>query len=601
MSDVDRTHVVADDPTVQPSGGAVAGAPLPPTPRSTRSRSGWRAVVAALATAFLLVATLGVAVFAQTGRGAEGPTFLPATAVLYAEARLDLPGDQRDQLISLLGHLPGFADPASFDTKLNEALDQVLGQANAPISWSQDVKSWFDGQLMFGLPTLPPMSDMSSSSATSAAAAQSVIFGLGVTDRAALDASLTKLLGSQSGLQTEEYGGTTITSMTNGSGTVTALAPTDTVLLFGGSVDVVKSALDVLGGTTPSLAEDADYQAAIKTVPADHLGAFYVDTAQLKDVLGPMLQAQLQSSPQLSAQAGQITAALALLPPSLTGYIRAETDHLLARIDAPVIDGAPTLAVRSTDLASKVPADSILYLETRDLGVAIKTIVNQLKPMLAAQGNDQALAQIEALLGTGLDSYLDWVGDVGISASLGTATGPSVGLVATVSDAAIGQKRIDSLLTLIRAVSATADPSPVEISSEDVNGVTVTSITLTDSATASMGSLPVEPRISIAIDDTHFYLGLGDFAKNALTQDPATSLASAPGYTKAVAATGDDAGHVYVNVASVLGFAELMMSSDQRDMFETQLKPYADALDSVMASIGQDGTSTNASLMLFLK
>ena len=257
------------------------------------------------------------------------------------------------------------------------------------------------------------------------------------------------------------------------------------------------------------------------------------------------------------------------------------------------------LAVRSTDLATKMPADSLLYLETRDLGAAIKTIVAQLKPMLTAQGNDKALSQIEALLGTGLDSYLDWVQDIGVGVSL-SAAGPSVGIVATVTDAATGQQRIDSLLTLVRAISATADPSPVEISSEDVNGVKVTSIALTE-ATGVGAGLPVEPRITVAIDDAHFYLGLGDFAKDALARDPADSLASAEGYSKALAAAGENAGVLFVDVASVLGFAELMMSSDQRDMFESQIKPYADALDVILASIGQDETSTNASLMLFVK
>jgi hypothetical protein len=36
-------------------------------------------------------------------------------------------------------------------------------------------------------------------------------------------------------------------------------------------------------------------------------------------------------------------------------------------------------------------------------------------------------------------------------------------------------------------------------------------------------------------------------------------------------------------------------------MFDSQIKPYADALDFVVASIDQDAASSSASLMLFVK
>ena len=136
MSDVDRTPLSADGPSKLTFAalGADANSPTRPTAGSGPS-SGWRAVVAGLITAIMLVVTLGVAVFAQTGRAADGPTFLSPTTFLYAELRLDLPGDQRAQLMSFLGHLPGFADPAAFDAKLDEAIDHMLfGGPGSPIS-----------------------------------------------------------------------------------------------------------------------------------------------------------------------------------------------------------------------------------------------------------------------------------------------------------------------------------------------------------------------------------------------------------------------------------------------------------------------------------
>lgn len=599
MSDVDRTPMSADGPSKQSSASPRMDATTPDrTTRMNRPAGALRAVVAGLITAIMLVAMLGVAVFAQTGKAAEGPTFLPADSVLYAELRLDLPGDQREQLMAFLGHLPGFADSASFDTKLDETIDQMLGGSDSPISWTEDIKPWFGGQVMLGLTALPPM-DMTGSASAMAQTAP-VVVGLSATDGAALDTAVAKLLASMGdSVTTEEYAGETISIVDNGD-TPTVLAPTDSVLLISNDIDQLKASLDTLAGTTPSLAADEGYQAAIATLPADRLGAFYLDSAQLKDTLGPLLEQQLQAQPELAANAAQVEAALALLPPSVTGLIRVDADHLTFQLAAPVVEGAPTLSVRSTDLATKMPADSLLYLETRDLGTGIKTLVAQLKPMLAAQGSDQALAQIEALLGTGLEDYLDWVQDIAVSASFGAGS-PSVGLVATVTDEAVGQQRIDSLLTLVRAISATADPSPVEISSAEVNGTTVTTIALTDASGMTSG-LPVEAKLSVAVGDGHLYLGLGDFAAEALARDAADSLASTPGYTKAVGAAGaENAGVVYVDVASALGIAELLMSSSDRDMFESQIKPYAEALDFVVASVNQDAGTSTASLMLFVK
>ena len=64
-------------------------------------------MVAFLVSVAMLLAMTGVAVFAQTGAAPADPAFVPATAVGYGELRLDLPGDQHDQLAAFMAHLPG--------------------------------------------------------------------------------------------------------------------------------------------------------------------------------------------------------------------------------------------------------------------------------------------------------------------------------------------------------------------------------------------------------------------------------------------------------------------------------------------------------------
>ena len=73
--------------------------------------------------------------------------YVPADTGAYAELRLDLPGDQKDNLASFMSHFPGFADQASFQQKLDETLNTVLQRAYPSLDWNTDVKPWFGGQV----------------------------------------------------------------------------------------------------------------------------------------------------------------------------------------------------------------------------------------------------------------------------------------------------------------------------------------------------------------------------------------------------------------------------------------------------------------------
>ena len=251
MSDVDRT----------PSPQTAPRSRRPTTPRTDAhqprprhpddpSRGALRALVAGVVTAIMLVAMLGVAVFAQTGKAAEGPTFLPATASCTRRLRLDLPGDQREQLMAFLGHLPGFADAASFDTKLDETIDQLLGGSDSPISWTEDIKPWFSGQVMLGLPELPPM-DMTGSASGMAAATPPVVIGLGATDarRTGCGRSPSCSAAWATASPPRSTRGTTISIVANGD-TADRASPRRTTSCCSATTSTeLKASLDVLAGT----------------------------------------------------------------------------------------------------------------------------------------------------------------------------------------------------------------------------------------------------------------------------------------------------------------------------------------------------------------
>ena len=77
---------------------------------------------------------------------------MPTDSVAYGELRLDLPGDQRQNVGAFLSKFPGFADQAALDTKLDEVLDRLVGEGSQnKQSYTKDVKPWFGGQLGFAM------------------------------------------------------------------------------------------------------------------------------------------------------------------------------------------------------------------------------------------------------------------------------------------------------------------------------------------------------------------------------------------------------------------------------------------------------------------
>ena len=74
--------------------------------------------------------------------------YVPGDSLAYAEVRLDLPGDQRQQVAAFLSKFPGFADQAALDTKIGETLDQLVGKASdGKQSYTKDIAPWFGGEL----------------------------------------------------------------------------------------------------------------------------------------------------------------------------------------------------------------------------------------------------------------------------------------------------------------------------------------------------------------------------------------------------------------------------------------------------------------------
>ena len=326
---------------------------------------------------------------------------------------------------------------------------------------------------------------------------------LGVKDRAALETQIDGPDGGRAG-HTQDYSGTTITTVGSAS-----YAITDKQLLVSPSVDDLKTSLDVLAGTTPSLADSPEFQAASAGTPADHVAQIYLSLAAFK----PLLDAQLANQQGAEMLAGLLDS----LPTWLSVYAQVSPDHvtIAGNVQFPSPDMVPT--ARDTDIATHFPAGTLLFVEVHDLGRTIDMLLAQVKEQLLADpDNSQVVSGFEMQLGTTMDKFLDVVDDAGLGISL-DAGKPSGGIVATLSDEALAARRVQGLVGLM-AIASGGDNAQFSVSNEVVNGVTVSTITLEGDATAELGSLPIEPKFSVAVTGGHLYLGLGDFAATAIAR-----------------------------------------------------------------------------------
>ena len=582
MTDVNRHRPM---PVLSPAAGA-AGA---------MQTHHMRWLVALLTTALMLLGSLGVAVFAADGaaQASAGPTYLPASSLLYAEARLDLPGDQRTQAMAFLAHIPGFEDPSTFDTKMGAAIDQMLGSGSG-LTYTADIKPWSNGLVSVGVPSLTPVT-----SGTSGSASTEVVIALGVADRAVLDTTLQSLVtaaASGGTVTTEDYDGTTITTITPSSGSAKVLAPTDSYLLLASQASTIKSSLDVLAGTSPSLAQDPGFQTAWSGLPSDRLAAFYVDGTQM----AAAIKAQSSAQGTTASSAAVMDAILANIPDHIVGALRADADHLTALLQAPVVAGAAPMAIRATDLAAHMPSTALAYVEVRDLGAIVDGLLGQVVAGMSAGSSAASLQQVQGLLGTSLGNFFDFTQD-GALMIADDGTTLSAGSVATLTDEAAGTKRLQVLLSLL-AMFGSGASSPVAVSTEQVNGTTVTTITLDSSAGLLPANLPFPSALSVAIADGHMYVGVGDFAKTAISQDPTTSLASNPRYAAAVAAAGSpNGGLLWLDMVGLQPLLESTMTATSRTAYEANTKPYYDHLDYLVASLNQANGLSTAQAQVYVK
>lgn len=567
-----------------PSVGGPAGAALePPRLASAEPVKGGfpnaRWIIALLATV-AVVAVIGAVILLAGPRPAAAPLlpqYAPADVTAYAELRLDVPGDQRDRLVSFMSHFPGFEDPASFEQKINDTLEQLSQRSGGQFSWQRDVEPWFGGQVGLVLTELTAGEGMTP--------ALTVAFS--VKDRTRLDQLIA--VGGMTGMASQLYRGTTVYTGTINSNPISA-AVTDDALLVALRVEDIQAALDVKAGERPSLAADPAFSEQMARLDADRLGAMYFNGAKLAESLRELMG---------DMPVGLLDEQLAALSSTVVVQLRVEDDRLALTSHiqpAPGASGQPLPANKSTALAQRSPADTIVYVEVHETGKVVKRAIEQILALMTTDGASPVPPNIEQFLGTPPEDFLDFLDDAAISI---TAAGSRYGggLIATVTDEQVAVQRLERIVSSLRALAAFGGEVPLTITDVQHGEVTVTVFALQ----MPDAGLPFSS-ISYAISDGQLILGFDGFVTDALDRTPESSLASAPAFTAALTAAGaEHAGLTYVDISRLRVLFEDFIPAEQKAMYELEVQPFVLPFTQLLMVNTSEGNTTTNSILLFVE
>lgn len=536
-----------------------------------------RWLVAGLASLLVIGAIVIVFVLANPpAQGAVSPLarYAPADTVTYVEARLDLPGDQRDRLVSFMSHFPGFTDTANFERKISDTLDQAMAGTGLGLSWSGDIDPWFGGQLVY----------FSSDVDDAIGETQAGVVALSVKDRTERDAFLSRMTA---GFSPSDHRGTTILTGTLGDERL-SLASADDALLISARLADLHTALDVAAGERDALTGLPRFDAAMATLRGDRLMAMYLDGEAMFDALG---QVRDGLPLDIEEQLGQV-------PGTMVGQLRAESEHMLfeMRLQPRAGQSLPDLpAMRSTQLAAAFSADVVGYGEVRDVGQGISQLFSQFGDALDG-GEGMLPIDVEQLLGADLANFLDFVGDAAVGVEI-NGERIDAGIIAQLTDEDVGRQRVERLTAALRmAVAFGGADVPLTIDETTHGSARLTVLRVRGDA----DDMPFNS-LAYGVTGGRLYLGIDDFVTDALDRGSAGGLAGDGRYRAALAAVGESNGGIfYLNVSRVRSLIDDQLSQRER-ADAADFWPWFESFSHVMGTVVTDGDDLLTRFVLFVE
>ncbi len=360
----------------------------------------------------------------------------PADSAFYLNVYLQPSTGQQMNLSELIGRLPGFADDASLDEKVDQVVQNLLSETG--IDYREQIKPWLGSQVA-----------VAGSPGEELTEPVPVVIA-DVKDLDAAEAAVAEIVaGSGVAFQSETYEGVELQVSE-----AATYAFVGDMLVVGQAPEAVRDVIDVDRGAE-SLADQAGFVATMEALEPDHLASAYIDltalgaAAGLEDQLsavstaGAVLVAEpdglrLSASAPFDSEAAAASAAAGFAlggePSSLVDWMPADTVA-----EAVVFGLATTLeeaeaAIGATPEAGEIGSalDTVRALAALGLGIDLDADVLPLldrEVAVAVSGFDGALPSGQLLLrpaepevaGVALDRLAEALVDAGATRATVTA------------------------------------------------------------------------------------------------------------------------------------------------------------------------------------
>ena len=560
-------------PPPAPALDPVPTGPVSTTPMNRPGRSRVRWLIAAVIALVVVGSAAGATLLLTADAGDPAVlSWAPADSIFYAEARLDLPGNQKAELAKVMTAFPGFDDQAAFPVKLNEALDVLLGKASeGKMTYQADIEPWFGGQVGISIGAIPASGE--------ARDARGLVL-VSVKDAAKAGAWASKILADAGATTaTETYNGVTITTIEPPAGKEAAAGMKAAWASFGpvmglGDLASVKAAIDTKGSAgLPTVAQFGTAQAALQ---GDHLGFAYVDAAAILESSKALTGAAAEAMPSMPAFMDQLQVAWG------AAVVRAEGGAFVVDTATPHMTALGAAKSSESRLPALLPTTTVALVEGHDVGETLQKAKDLLAGDPAMAEGVKAVEDALALVG-GYGALVDWMGEVGLAI---TVDGDSVGggLVVTPLDAAAPERLFSQLRGFIALAGGS---SGLTVTEESHAGATIVVIDLGDLAGMATGGAieaPANLKIAYAVTDDVVVLGYGtDFVKAVLDARTGDSLATSERFASALTLVDKAHGSlVWLDLAAARGLVESQVPADELGAYQAEIKPYLDAFDSVI-------------------
>lgn len=580
--------------TPPPNGTIEEAAPVSTTAQPVQPSRGGRVRWAmALLITVVIVGIGAVAALLLTGQSAPSSVvgYAPADSIMYAELRLDLPGDQRQELGQFLSNFPGFQDQANMPAKVDEVLDRVvLALSSNQQDFTTHIKPWFGGELGFSFSNLPV-------TATQDMKDVRFLVLISVTDASKARAWLDGVLGDLP-TSTADHNGTQLVLL--GDGPVKgAIGIHGKVMLLGDETSV-RAAVDTNGaGQLPNAAR---FAAALEAVRGDSLGYFWFDMERYFE----WIAAAAETMPGgLGFEFDETYRNL--LPEWMMLRLQAHGDAIAMEVASPHVDSPVKFTNRAGELAPHLPPSTITLVDAHEIGDALLQTVQIYR---TNPGTAEAFKQIDqvAILFGGFEGVLGWMRDGGFAL---TRDGDKLdgGMIFSPKDPAGGER----LLATLRSYAVLGGGQAglqVQVRDEPYAGTTISVIDFGDwrdiAALAGGVTLPFEGRLELAYaaTDQIVVIGLGDsFVRSVLDAKPGASLADDARYKSLIDRVGaQNVGSVYLDITAVREmFESLFRTADPAGFadYEREFKPYLLPLDAyIQSSAIDDGLDRSIGMLV---